>query len=282
MRTRCLVAVANQKGGVGRRTSPATVAAELASRGLRVGAVDLDPQATVTTWLLGRGDWLGTANVLEGKVKLRGALLEAPAFELRVLASVPVRIRETELVLAAKLGNERMPERRVRGLDADVVLLDCPPSMGFFTLSAIVASTLVLAPVSPTVEALDGFAQFRASLTWFAETYERPFPLRVVTTSYDTRLRIAREAMPLASDGALLETATRERRPARSGRPPGADPHLSTHELARARLCGAHDGDFRPCPPAPSVRRRPGETSSAFPLWARLRRKALRLKQGVP
>jgi hypothetical protein len=44
---------------------------------LRVGAVDLDPQATVTTWLLGRGDWLGTANVLEGKVELRGAARSA-------------------------------------------------------------------------------------------------------------------------------------------------------------------------------------------------------------
>jgi chromosome partitioning protein len=209
-----VVAVANQKGGVGKTNVAGNVAAELASRGLRVVAIDLDPQATLTTWLLGRGDWLGTEDVLEGKVKLRDALLEAPAFGVRVLPSVPVRMRETEPVLAAKLGNERMLERALRGLDADVVLLDCPPSMGFFTHSAIVASTLVLAPVSPTVEALDGLAQLRASLTWFAETYERPFPLRVVTTSYDARLRIAREAreaMPaLAGDGALLETAIRE------------------------------------------------------------------------
>jgi chromosome partitioning protein len=209
-----LVAIANQKGGVGKTNLTGNVAAELAARKLRVVAIDLDTQATLTTWLVGRGDWTGTADVLEGKAKLRDVLLDAPAFGVRVLASVPVRMRQAEQILGAEVGPERVLGRALRGLDADVVLMDCPPNMGIFTVSAILASTLVLAPVTPAVEALAGLTQLRESLEWLADRYERELPLRVVTTSYDGRLRLAREAreaMPaLAGDGALLSTAIRE------------------------------------------------------------------------
>jgi chromosome partitioning protein len=209
-----IIAIANQKGGVGKTNVTGNLAAELAARELRVVAIDLDAQATLTTWLVGRGEWIGTADVLEGKAKLHDTLLDAPAFGVRVLASVPVRMRQAEQVLAAEVGPERVLGRALRGLDADIVLMDCPPNMGIFTVSAILASTLVLAPVTPTVEALAGLTQLRESLEWLADRYERELPLRVVTTSYDARLRLAREArdaMPgLAGTGAVLATAIRE------------------------------------------------------------------------
>ncbi len=189
-----LIAVANQKGRVGKTNLAGNLAAELAARGLRVVLVDLDPQATLTTWLLGRTEAIGTAEILLGETSATEALCDVPAFGLRLLASVPDRLRVTERTLAAEVGSERVLERALRGVEADAVLFDCPPSMGILTASALLASSAVVVPVTATFEGLDGLIQFRANLAKLAERYDRSLPAHIVATSYDARLRIAREA----------------------------------------------------------------------------------------
>jgi len=192
---RSVVAVGNQKGGVGKTNLAGNLAAELASEGRRVLSIDLDPQATLTTWAIGRADPLGTAEVLLGESPIASVVMEAPAFGFRLLASVPARMRLAERQLASEFGSERRLERALRAYEADVVIIDCPPSMGIFTASALAAADLVLVPTTATIEGIDGLAQFRANLAKLVEAFERPIPMRVVATIVDARTRLAREAL---------------------------------------------------------------------------------------
>lgn len=206
------VAVANQKGGVGKTNLAGNLAAELAARGHSVVLVDLDPQATLTTWLCGRLDAVGTAEVLLGEAKVADALLEVPAFGLRLLASVPDRMRVAERTLAADLGSERILARSLRGV-AGIVVCDCPPSMGILTASALLAASAVIVPTTATFEGLDGLAQFRTNLAKLCARYDLAVPMHVVATSYNARLALsheAREAIGQLAGAAATTTVIRE------------------------------------------------------------------------
>ncbi len=189
-----VVAVANQKGGVGKTNLTGNLAAELAAQGCSVVVVDLDPQATLTAWLVGRSDVVGTAEVLLGEAKASDALLDVPTFGVRLLAAVPDRLRVADRTLASEVGSERRLAKALRGVEADVVLCDCPPSMGILTASALLACEVVLVPTTPTAEGIDGLTQFRENLARLSEAFDRELRARVVVTSYNDRLRLAREA----------------------------------------------------------------------------------------
>ena len=191
-----VLAVANQKGGVGKTNLVANLGADIAALGRSVVLVDLDPQATLSTWLLGRTNAAGVAEVLLGEKKMGDALLDVPAFGCSLLASVPERMRIAERTLASQIGSERALAKALRGSSADVIVIDCPPSMGVLTASALVASTGVLVPVSAAPESLDGYAQFSGNVERLRSALDLALPiLAVVPTRYDARLRIAREVL---------------------------------------------------------------------------------------
>jgi chromosome partitioning protein len=244
---RSVVAVANQKGGVGKTNLAGNIAAELASEGRRVVAIDLDPQATLTTWAIGRANPLGTAEVLLGESPIASVVVEAPAFGFQLLASVPDRMRLVERQLASEFSSERRLERALRGYEADVVVIDCPPSMGILTASALAAADLVLVPTTATIEGIDGLAQFKTNLAKLVEAFERPIPMRVVATIVDARTRLAREALDairalvgndlaqtVIRESVALREAVGYQQPIRTYRPgsTGADDYRSlAHEV---------------------------------------------------
>jgi chromosome partitioning protein len=138
---------------------------------------------------------LGTAEVLLGESPIASVLVEAPAFGFQLLASVPDRMRLAERQLASEFSSERRLERALRAYEADVVIIDCPPSMGIFTASALAAADLAIVPTTATIEGIDGLTQFRMNLAKLSEAFERLIPMRVVVTIVDARTRLAREAL---------------------------------------------------------------------------------------
>jgi chromosome partitioning protein len=160
------IAIMNQKGGVGKTTSTVNIAAALAVAGKRVCVVDLDPQAHATMHLgINLGDDAKSVyDVLTGKAKLSEvrqkvgenlwlipAHLDMVGAELE-LASIPGR----ELILRDELAEDNFP--------VDYLLIDCPPSLGLFTLNALTAVQDVFVPLQPHYFSLHGFARLVQTL----------------------------------------------------------------------------------------------------------------------
>ena len=193
-----VVAIANQKGGVGKTTTAVNVGAYLAL-GVRVLLVDLDPQANATS-SLGidpNGVELSTYEALIGDAPLESAIISTgrPGYDLAP-ASRGLAGAQVELV--------DMPEREHRLQKAmsdvrdkyDLVLIDCPPSLGILTLNALVAADLLLAPVQCEYLALEGVAQLMETIELVRATLNpRLELLGMLMTMYDPRTRLSTQVV---------------------------------------------------------------------------------------
>jgi chromosome partitioning protein len=189
-----IVAVANQKGGVGKTTTAVNVGAYLAL-GVRVLLVDLDPQANATSslGLDPNGVELSTYDALIGQASLRAAIVETGRAQLEIApASRALAGAQVELV--------DLPdrERRLKNVLSDVteaydvVIVDTPPSLGILTLNALVAADLLLAPVQCEYLALEGVAQLMETIELVRATLNpRLELLGMLMTMYDPRTRLS-------------------------------------------------------------------------------------------
>jgi chromosome partitioning protein len=193
-----VVAVANQKGGVGKTTTVVNLGAYLAL-GVRVLVVDLDPQANATSSLgLDPGKLTGsTYEGLLGEAALSDVIVSSGRDQLdlapasRALAGAQIELvemadREHRLRLALAEVRERY----------DVVLIDCPPSLGILTLNALVAADLLLAPVQCEYLALEGLAQLMVTIELVHATLNpRLELLGMLMTLFDPRTRLSSQVV---------------------------------------------------------------------------------------
>ena len=157
-----IVAVANQKGGVGKTTTTINLGAALAEQGKRVLLVDLDPQANATTGLgvTSRDLDLSVYDVLLHQAAIGDVLqvLDVPGLEL-VPSNLALAGAEIELVAAFNREHRLKRALEVVARDYDWIFLDCPPALGLLTVNALVAATEVLVPIQCEYYALEGLGQ---------------------------------------------------------------------------------------------------------------------------
>jgi len=191
-----ILAVANQKGGVGKTTTAVNVAAYLAL-GVRVLLVDLDPQANATSslGLDPNGVELSTYDALIGQAPL-GAVVVGSGRSQLDLAPASRALAGAQVELVDLPDRERRLKNALRELESvkqyDVVIVDTPPSLGILTLNALVAADLLLAPVQCEYLALEGVAQLMETIELVRATLNpRLELLGMLMTMYDPRTRLS-------------------------------------------------------------------------------------------
>lgn len=191
------LAIANQKGGVGKTATAHALGVVLAAEGLRVLMVDCDPQGSLTR-SAGLQDCSGRslAEVLQpGGLAMADILQELQAN--LYIAPADIALAGAELGLTNRMGRENVLRKalaRVTGFD--LVILDCPPSLGLLTLNALVAAEGLIIPTQPMAADLRGVALF---LETIAQVQEELNPrleiLGLLLTFYDGRLNFHKAAV---------------------------------------------------------------------------------------
>lgn len=190
-----LIALANQKGGVGKTTTAVNTGTLLARSGLRVLLVDLDPQGNTTSSLgIEKGDLKATTyEVLLGDVSLQDAIQPAIRSGLDLLPTTSdLAAAEVDLV-----SMERREQQLKRALVAvsdthDLVLIDCPPSLGLLTVNALTAATDVVIPIQCEFLALEGVSQLITTIDLVRRQLNPQLDLLgVLMTMYDARTNLS-------------------------------------------------------------------------------------------
>ena len=194
-----IIAVANQKGGVGKMTTAVNLAAALGDKGKRVLLADTDPQGNTTSGVGvdRRQCKISVYEVLIGGAKAKDALLKTEFKNLSLLPShMDLAAAEIELVnlenRETMLKNALAP---IRG-DYDYIFIDCPPSLGLITTNALTAADTILIPIQCEYYALEGLSQLMNTVRRVKRQYNDLLDIEgVLLTMYDGRLNLTQQVV---------------------------------------------------------------------------------------
>lgn len=186
-----ILAVTNQKGGVGKTTTTINVAYNLAKAGKKVLLVDLDPQGNASSGLSVNKTGKTTRDVLSSNVGLSDAVQETAYKNLSVLPTdSELATLETEIA-TAKDRAIRL-KKVLTDSDFDVILIDCPPSLGLLTVNALVAANSVIIPVQTEYYALEGLGQLLETMKLVRQALNPHLAiLGVVMTMHNARTTLS-------------------------------------------------------------------------------------------
>jgi chromosome partitioning protein len=202
-----VIAMVNNKGGVGKTTCALNIAAGLARKDRRVLIVDTDPQANASLVLLG-------AKLFEIPHSIYDVLLEPDRHIREIISPTPITgldlapsqtsLANAELNLASVRGRERVLRRSMaQGLENyHYVLIDCPPSLGLLTINALLAAGEVHIPIAMTYLALEGVGQVMDAIEAVKRELDHPTLAitGVIPTFFDGRTRLSREILQSIRD----------------------------------------------------------------------------------
>ncbi len=193
-----VIAFANQKGGVAKTTTTLNLGVALREQGLRVLAIDLDPQGNLTMSQGLNPDEIERSmfDVLVHRLPIQEVIHQAEVD----LAVSSIDLAGAELALSSLIGRERALEKAMAPVrdEYDYVLIDTPPSLGLLTINALVAANGVIVPVQCEYLSLRGLVQLQATLEMIRENLNPEVDiLGILPTMFDRRTLHAREAIDI-------------------------------------------------------------------------------------
>lgn len=237
-----ILAVANQKGGVGKTTTAINLAAGLAERGARVLLVDVDPQGNASTGLgIAPAQRKRTSYDLLMEDALLADVVQRTAFDRLLICPANGDLSSADVDLVAQekrsfLLHDALRHPGVEEMGLDYILIDCPPSLSLLTVNALVAAHGVLIPLQTEFFALEGLSQVMLTIREVRQTANPGLRIDgVVLTMYDARINLSQqvEADARATLGELVLTTVIPRNVRLSEAPSYALPVLAYDSASR-------------------------------------------------
>lgn len=202
-----IIAIANQKGGVGKTTTSINLAAALVEQGQRVLLVDLDPQGNASTGLGVEVEDrnLTTYDLLLDDIHLRDVVKTTATEGLFVIpATVDLSSADIELISNEKrsyLLHDALRQIAMDDFDLDYILIDCPPSLSLLTVNAMIAAHSILVPLQSEFFALEGLSQLMLTVREVRQSGNKDLRIEgVVLTMYDQRNNLSQQVERDARD----------------------------------------------------------------------------------
>lgn len=186
-----IIAISNQKGGVGKTTTAINLSACLAEKGKKVLTIDMDPQGNTTSGLgIDKNEVEDTSyEVLLGEAKIENAITKSIMDGLFVVPSER-GLAGTEIELIGKVDREFILKKEVERIkdDYDFIIIDCPPSLNTLTVNAMTTADTVIVPIQCEYYALEGLSELMYTIQLVKERLNNELEIEgIVFTMYDAR-----------------------------------------------------------------------------------------------
>ncbi len=194
-----IIAIANQKGGVGKTTTGVNLAASIAAQDFSVLLVDIDPQSNTTNGVGvdSRGLDVSIYEVLTIGISIEDAIVETNMPNLKILPS-HINLVGAEIEMVNRTNRELVLKNILDKIknDYQFIIIDCPPSLGLLTLNALTAADSVLIPVQCEYYALEGLGQLLNTISIVRYRLNQRLTIEgVLLTMFDSRLRLSNQVV---------------------------------------------------------------------------------------